>query len=223
VKALRKLIELLPFGPWWKYQSVKTESPTKPDLQVFYRDIIECLQPLIHSSSNNGEIEFVPKKIYSTADRVQCTYTEWLTGDRAWDLQVCTFISDYAIAHVTFRMLLPNGATLLGAVLSSDKTHIIQVGNCQAHPLLISLANISTNVNRKGSTNSSLLLALLPVPKFTHPNKCLCGVLADRLLHQIIFTIVKPLKNATELGHMMSDPLGNLKHCFTPLVAYVYR
>ncbi|KIK16508.1 hypothetical protein PISMIDRAFT_15770 [Pisolithus microcarpus 441] len=35
-KALWKLIELLPSGPRWKYQSVKTKSPTQHALQVFY-------------------------------------------------------------------------------------------------------------------------------------------------------------------------------------------
>ena len=99
--------------------------------------------------------------------------------------------------------------------------HITQVGNHQAHPLLISLANISADTRRKGSTNSYLLLALLPIPKFLHPNQRLCGVLADRLLHQVISIAVKPLKKAAEVGHMMSDPLGNLKYCFTPIVAHI--
>ncbi|KIK13133.1 hypothetical protein PISMIDRAFT_18209 [Pisolithus microcarpus 441] len=204
-KALRKLIELLPSGPRWKYRSVKTESPTRRALQVFYRDAIECLQHLIHSPSNSGQVHFVPKKIYSATDHTQRIYTDWLTGDRAWELQDA----------------LPDGATLLGIVLSSDKMHITQVGNRQAHPLLISLANISADVCRKGSTNSYLLLALLPVPRFVHPNKHLHGVLASRLLHQVISIVVKPLKMAAEVGHMMSDPVGNLKHCFTPLVAYI--
>lgn len=65
---------------------------------------------------------------------------------------------------------LPDGTTLLGIVLSSDKTHITPVGNCQAHLLLISLANISADICKKGSMNLFLLLALLPVLKFTHPN-----------------------------------------------------
>ncbi|KAI5987306.1 hypothetical protein EDD15DRAFT_2389609 [Pisolithus albus] len=185
-KALRKLIELLPSGPRWKCRSVKTESPTRRALQVFYRDAIECLQHLIHSPSNNGLIHFVPEKIYSAVDRTQRIYTDWLTGDRAWELQDA----------------LPDGATLLGVVLSSDKT---------AHPLLISLANISADVRRKGSTKLYILLALLPVPRFVHPNKHLRGVLASRLLHQVISVVVKPLKMATEVGRMMSDPVGNLK------------
>ncbi|KAF9237932.1 hypothetical protein BU15DRAFT_48113, partial [Melanogaster broomeanus] len=90
---------------------------------------------------------------------------------------------------------LPDGMTLLGVILSSNKTHITQVRNCQAHPLLISLANIAADVRSKGSTRSYVLLALLPIPKFIHTNKRLCGVL------------------------MMSDPLRNLEYCFTMLIA----
>ena len=99
--------------------------------------------------------------------------------------------------------------------------HITQVRNRQVHLLLISLANISADAHRKGSTNLYLLLALLPVLKFLHPNKCLHGILADCLLHQVISIAIKPLKKATEMGCMMSDPLGNFKYCFTPIIAYI--
>ena len=68
---------------------------------------------------------------------------------------------------------------------------------------------------------SYLLLALLPVPKFIHLNACLHGVLADWLLHQVILLVIKPLKKAAEVDCMMSNPLRNLKHCFTPLIAHI--
>ena len=101
---LRKLIELLPSGPQWKRRSIKPESPAKYDFELFYRDAIECLQHLIHSPSISGQIELVPKKIYSAADRMERVYTEWLTGDRAWELQVCTIADSNTVTHFTFRM-----------------------------------------------------------------------------------------------------------------------
>ena len=101
-RALRKLIELLPSGPQWKHRSIKPESPVKHDFQLFYRDAIECLQHLLHSPSLSGQIEFVPKKIYSAADRMERIYTEWLTGDRAWELQVCTIAGSSTIDHFYF-------------------------------------------------------------------------------------------------------------------------
>ena len=61
---------------------------------------------------------------------------------------------------------LPPGTTLLGVVLSSDKTNILVMsGNCMAYPLLISLANIDASIRSKASMHAYLLLALLPTVK----------------------------------------------------------
>ena len=53
-----------------------------------------------------------------------------------------------------------------------------------------------------------MLLALLPVPKFIHKNKSICGVIECHLVHECIDDVVKPLKKAAEIGIMMSDPLA---------------
>ena len=63
----------------------------------------------------------------------------------------------------------PEGATILGVILSSDKTTIsIMTGNQVAYPLLISLANIKKDYRLKNSNNAFQILALLPVAKFIH-------------------------------------------------------
>ncbi|KAG2038300.1 hypothetical protein BDR03DRAFT_1045519 [Suillus americanus] len=118
---------------------------------------------------------------------------------------------------------LPDGATLLGVVLSSDKTKVSNLsGNHYTHPLLISLANINSEICSKGSLEAYIPLALLPIAKFIHGNRCMRGVLADRpLFHQCIGIVVEPLKQAARLGVMMSDPAGFSRYCFMPLVAYV--
>ncbi|KAF8436374.1 hypothetical protein L210DRAFT_3319453, partial [Boletus edulis BED1] len=117
---------------------------------------------------------------------------------------------------------LPEGATLCGVILSSDKTHITNMcGGKAAHPLLISLANIRMAVRNKASSHAFLLLALMPISQFLHPNKRMCSVLDARLFHQCLDIVVEPLKTAARIGRMMSDPVGNLQHCFTPLAAYI--
>ncbi|KAG2078400.1 hypothetical protein BDR04DRAFT_998870 [Suillus decipiens] len=129
-----------------------------------------------------------------------------MTGDHAWKLQEG----------------LPDGMTLLGVVLSSDKTKVSNIaGNCYAHPLLITLANIDPDVHAKGSLQAYIPLTLLPVAKFIHRVKCMHSVLADRLLHQYIDIVIEPLKQAAHLGIMMSDPAGLSRYCFMPLVTYV--
>ncbi|KAF8546327.1 hypothetical protein OG21DRAFT_1427302, partial [Imleria badia] len=62
------------------------------------------------------------------------------------------------------------GATLCGVILSSDKTHITNMcGGRTAHPLLISLVNAKMAIRNKGLSHAFLLLALMPIVKFTHP------------------------------------------------------
>jgi Plavaka transposase len=94
-------------------------------------------------------------------------------------------------------------------------------GGRVAHPLLISLANLFMDFRTKATNHSFLLLALLPVPKFIHKDQKIRGVLENRLIHECLDFILKPLKKAAEIGIMMSDPLGFLRYTFTPIAAYI--
>ena len=115
-----------------------------------------------------------------------------------------------------------NGVTPLGVVLSSDKTNIsVMTRNRMAHPLLISLANIDPDIHSKGSLHAHVLLALLPVASFLHPKTHIRSLLSDHLVHESLDFMLRPLKIAASIGIMMSDPIGSLRYCFTPLVAYI--
>ncbi|KAF8547018.1 hypothetical protein OG21DRAFT_1425668 [Imleria badia] len=94
-------------------------------------------------------------------------------------------------------------------------------GSRVVHLLLISLANIKMGVRNKGSSHAFLLLALMPIAKFTYPNSQMCGVLNARLFHQCLNIVLEPLKQAAHIGQMMADPIGNIRYCFTPLVSYI--
>lgn len=94
-------------------------------------------------------------------------------------------------------------------------------GNRMAHPLLISLANIDARIRSKASLHAYLLLALLPIAKFTHKNSRVRGLLQDRLVHQALNIVLSPLKVAAQVGIMMSDPVGNLRYCYTPLASWI--
>lgn len=94
-------------------------------------------------------------------------------------------------------------------------------GNRAAHPLLISLANLNMDFRMKMSNNAFLLLALLPIPHFIHRDRRLRGVLSDRVFHECLDFVLRPLKTAAEIGIMMCDPLGWRRWCFTPLASYI--
>src|ERR1700761_3956355 len=117
---------------------------------------------------------------------------------------------------------LPPGATLLGVVLSSDKTNIsAMTGGRVAHPLLISLANLLMDFRMKATNHAFLLLALLPIPKFIHKDRKTRGVLENRMVHECLDLILAPLKKAAQIGYMMSDPVGSRRYVYTPLAAYI--
>lgn len=40
-------------------------------------------------------------------------------------------------------------------------------------------------------------------------------------MHECLDLVLAPLKIAAHIGIMMNDPLGNLRHCYTPVASYI--
>ncbi|KAG2047747.1 hypothetical protein BDR06DRAFT_896857, partial [Suillus hirtellus] len=187
--------EMLPSGPSWKCQTIPSIYSTKLPICLFWRDPVECLESLFSNPLFHDKLDFVPHCMYKMAAQLLRVYSEWLTGNSAWDMQ-----SQY-----------PIGAMILGAVLSSDKTNITTMTGARiTHPLLLGLANIHMCTCTKLSSKAFMLTALLPILKYLHPNQWMCGMLEDHLVHECLSIVLKPLMIATEVGIMMSDPVGNV-------------
>ncbi|KAG0708249.1 hypothetical protein DFH29DRAFT_979532 [Suillus ampliporus] len=197
-KELRSRAEMLPKGPSWKCQIIPSLHHTKNPIRLFWRDPVECLEALFSNPLFHDKLDFVPRRVYTTAARLTRVYLEWLTGDFAWEFQ-------------GLQSQVPRGATILGTIISSNKTNITTMTGARvAHPLLLSLANICMQTRMKLSSRAFLLTALLPIPLYLHSNQRMQGVLKDRLIHQCLSIVLKPLMIAAEIGIMMSDPIGNL-------------
>ncbi|KAG1842843.1 hypothetical protein F4604DRAFT_1938562 [Suillus subluteus] len=198
-RELRGRAESLPTG-------LRTSHATKSPVILYWRDPIECISNLFNHPLFHNRMDFTSRKVYTTAQKLSRVYTKWMTADHAWEMQ----------------SVLPHGATLLGTILSSDKTCITALmGDHIAHPLLLNIANIHMSTQLKSSSNTFVLTALLPVLKFIHKKKQMKGVLQDRLVHQCLDVVLEPLKVATREGVMLSDPTGRSHYCFTPLVSYI--
>ncbi|KAG1884486.1 uncharacterized protein F5891DRAFT_971192 [Suillus fuscotomentosus] len=190
-KELCGRAEMLPSGPRWMSQVVPTAHPTKSPVVLYWRDPLDCISGLLNHPAFHDHLDFTPRRVYSTAQRLCRVYSEWMTSDDAWNMQSA----------------LPRGATLLGTILSSDKTNIsTMTGDRVAHPLLISLANIGMSTRLKSSSNAFVLTALLPIPKFIYKKKRMRGVLEDRLIHECLDIVLRTLKLAAREGVMLSDP-----------------
>ncbi|KIM69832.1 hypothetical protein SCLCIDRAFT_102953, partial [Scleroderma citrinum Foug A] len=199
-------VEMLPSGPHWKSHTLQPWITTKCQVILYYRNPVECIQSLLSHPLFVPHISFIPQKVWTSFAQVVCVYQEWLLGNHAWDLQD----------------QIPNGATLLRVVLSSDKTNILVMsGNQMAHPLLLSLANIDSSVQCKGLLHGRVLLMLLLVTSFIYKKTHICSLLSDCLIHECLDLVLNPLKIAATVGIMMGVPIGNLHYCFTPLVAYI--
>lgn len=223
-KDLRARVEILPKSPEWKCKRIITVYPTKSPIHLFYRDPLECIQSLLESPLVKDYIHFTPLRIFKTAEKLVRIYNEWLTGDAAWEMQVSCVPNIYPVTYsnLSLQSKLPPGATLLGTILSSDKTNIsAMTGNRIAHPLLISLANLDMEFLMKASHQAFVLLSLLPIPQFLHRKKEVCSVLEYRLMHQCFDFILAPLKTAARIGVMMSDPLGWRRYSFTTLASCI--
>ncbi|KAG1823935.1 uncharacterized protein BJ212DRAFT_1261878, partial [Suillus subaureus] len=184
-KELQGQAEMLPGGSHWKLQVIHTSHSTKMLVVLYWWDPLDCIASIFNHPLFHNHIDFTSCKVYTTAQKLSRVYTEWMTGKHAWNMQ----------------LVLPHGATLLGIILSLDKTCITELtGDCVAHPLLISLANIHMNTQLKSSSNAFLLTALLPVPKFMHKKKWMKGVLQDWLAHQCLDVVLEPLKLAAQHG-----------------------
>ncbi|KZP33945.1 hypothetical protein FIBSPDRAFT_698382, partial [Athelia psychrophila] len=107
-EELRNRAEMLPQGPQWKCKPWKLTHPTKPPVKLFYRDRIECLCALFGNPLFSDAMHYTPFREFQTAAKLVCVYEEWMSANRSWHIQ----------------SKIPVGATLLGTILSSDKTNI---------------------------------------------------------------------------------------------------
>lgn len=87
-KQLRGLAEMLPAGPQWKRQRMNTTHPTKSKVYLYYRDPVECLEALFSNPLFQGKMDFIPRRVWTTSARLVRRYSEWMTGDAAWEYQV---------------------------------------------------------------------------------------------------------------------------------------
>jgi hypothetical protein len=87
-KDLRSRAEMLPSGPPWMCKELQTEYPTKNKIYLYYRDPVECLRSLLRSPLLKDHLDFTPRRLFEDAEKLVRVYTEWLSGDAAWTMQV---------------------------------------------------------------------------------------------------------------------------------------
>ncbi|KAG2352440.1 hypothetical protein BDR07DRAFT_1384263 [Suillus spraguei] len=87
-----------------------------------------------------------------------------------------------------------------------------QTGGLEMHPLFLTIGNINSDIRMKATSHAWRCVAYIPIPKFeTHSD-----------YHTILKSCVwHNLKVTAKVGEFMPDPFGELRYCFTPLVAWI--
>jgi hypothetical protein len=80
---------MLPNAPQWRSMPIAVEGhATKAPMVLYYRDALECIRYLFSNPLFAGHIDYTPCRLWKTAERLERVYTEWMTGDSAWEMQV---------------------------------------------------------------------------------------------------------------------------------------
>ncbi|CAE6472817.1 unnamed protein product [Rhizoctonia solani] len=213
---LNKLLDELPLaGPKWDVKAVTiTGDKIGPDnepivekAELWYRDILGVIRELLGNHIYGMDLVFAPRQEFEDTEKTQRVYDEMWTGD--WWLRLQTS-GDF-----------PDDATIIPVILASDATQLTNFGGGkQAYPVYITLGNIPKAIRRKPNTYGTLLLGYLPVPKlecFTAKAKT---HQKERVFHQCMKEIVKPLEQAGRNGVAMECGDGHIRKCFPILAAY---
>ena len=97
---------MLPRGPEWRCKPWETAYPTKKPLHLYYRDPLECIQSILYHPLVKDFIKLSPFRLYESAAKTMRFYTEWLSGDVAWSMQVHFFFL-YKIYFLIFNVIGP--------------------------------------------------------------------------------------------------------------------
>ena len=88
--------------------------------------------------------------------------------------------------------------------------------------MLLSIANIPSGPRMKASSAAFCLVAYLPIPKFKdNIAKPVQAALTARIFHHSLSIITSSLRAAEHHGHLMPDPNGVIRTCYTPLISYI--
>ncbi|KAH7097851.1 hypothetical protein BKA62DRAFT_674734 [Auriculariales sp. MPI-PUGE-AT-0066] len=188
-REFHSYVDKLPNAAEFEHKEILIEGQTIP-FDCFYRNALDLVRDLISDPTFDGQLLFRPTHRYTSSAKRSRKYSEWNTGDWAWEVQA----------------KLPRGATTIPIILATDKTELTSfTGKQSCYPVYMTIANIPKHLRRQPSTRAWRLLAYLPTGK---------------LFHQCMTMICQPLFEPAKHGEELVDAQGVVRTCHTILAAY---
>ncbi|KAG1893739.1 uncharacterized protein F5891DRAFT_962498 [Suillus fuscotomentosus] len=162
-RALHQKIdhELPGVTPWRR--SVIQISGINEEFELFMCDPVECIKELWANPAYLDHLTYAPEHRFTDEGKVERIYDELMSGDWSWEAQVRGFKCFFGNVLNVLQTLLPDGATLVPVILSSDKTQLCQFrGDKTAYPVYLTIGNISKSIRHKPSFHTQKLIGYLP-------------------------------------------------------------
>ncbi|QRW10718.1 hypothetical protein RhiLY_09717 [Ceratobasidium sp. AG-Ba] len=207
--ALLRDVDGLPQGPRWTTAKVTVgEGVYKRRLLVYLRDILEVIRELIGARRFKDCMRYAPERRWTSRDRKHRVYDEMWTGDWWWRMQ-------NAIDN-------PNG-TIVPLIIASDETTLANNPNgAKAHPIYLSLGNISKSVRRRPTKRAMVLLGYLPADSFADvAEKETRQRYRLEQFHRSLAKVFEPLRQASTEGLLTWCADGHLRHIYPMIAAWI--
>ncbi|EIN13305.1 hypothetical protein PUNSTDRAFT_59004 [Punctularia strigosozonata HHB-11173 SS5] len=171
-----------------------------------FRDPLECIKSLYANPDFTDHMSYAPVRDFCDTENTQRMYSEMNTGDWWWETQA----------------KLPDGATVVPVILSSDKTQLSTFsGDQQVHPVYLSIGNISKDIRRKPSYHAQVLIAYLPITDMSHLPDDVARVMRARSFHAAMRVVLRSLEDAGKTGVELTGGDGAVRLAFPIVAVYV--
>ncbi|KJA28252.1 hypothetical protein HYPSUDRAFT_129651 [Hypholoma sublateritium FD-334 SS-4] len=213
-RSLLKRIDSLPTGPAWSCSSFevtgnktnKAGNLRTEEVELWHRNPVECIREIIRNPTFREYMSYQPARVYRKSDFTSREYNEMWICDWWWQMQA----------------RLPEGATVVPVILSSDKTNLSRFsGDKQAWPVYLGIGNVSKAIRRKPTAHAMVLVGYIPVCKldcFTKNKRSDAGY---QLFHECMRKILEPLKAAGTNGLDVVCADGFVRTIFPVLSTYI--
>ncbi|KAG1739364.1 hypothetical protein EDD22DRAFT_787098 [Suillus occidentalis] len=205
---LNKIIDHeLPTGrPKFKREQVVIAGES---FDVYYRNIIECIESLYGDPDFARYLTFAPERHYTDEDQTIRLFHDMHTGKWWWNTQK------------KLDQHCPGG-TIIPIIISTDKTQVTMFRNKSAYPMYLTIGNIPKEIRRKPSRGGHILLAYLPTTRLEHiTNKASRRRSIANLYHACMSRVLAPLQHAGLEGINMRSGDGALRRCHPLFASFV--
>lgn len=90
MQVLREHTEAIGSEPEWIIKTVAVAGGvTKEPIKLYYREPMEIFEYLFSSPIFKNHCDYKPRRVWTNEDEKTRVYSEMMTGDFAWNTQVC--------------------------------------------------------------------------------------------------------------------------------------